>query len=195
MHDPTPCAQAASIKFCISRPSSMQVQGSSPCITSAIASVAPARCPANWPHFDSPTRVSRFFTTTRSHGCVFFDDPVQRPVSRMSSRTSSGISRWENWRTARNDRIRPVSRTGQVYRSALLTPLVKAAVCREFGAPLAIEEVDLAPPQGGELRVLVKACGICQSDVHRIEGAWGGTLPAIFGHEAAGIVDAVGPGV
>ena len=72
---------------------------------------------------------------------------------------------------------------------------MKAAVCREFGAPLVIEEVDLAPPQAGEVKVQVKACGICQSDVHSIEGAWGGTLPAIFGHEAAGVIDAVGPGV
>jgi S-(hydroxymethyl)glutathione dehydrogenase/alcohol dehydrogenase len=72
---------------------------------------------------------------------------------------------------------------------------VKAAVCRAFRTPLAIEEVDVAPPQAGEVSVRVKACGICQSDVHSIEGAWGGTLPAIFGHEAAGVVDAVGPGV
>jgi S-(hydroxymethyl)glutathione dehydrogenase / alcohol dehydrogenase len=72
---------------------------------------------------------------------------------------------------------------------------VKAAVCRAFGAPLAIEEVALASPQSGEVRVQVKACGICQSDVHSIEGAWGGTLPAIFGHEAAGVIDALGAGV
>lgn len=72
---------------------------------------------------------------------------------------------------------------------------MKAAVCRAFNAPLAIEEVDIAPPQSGELKVQLKACGICQSDVHSIEGAWGGTLPAIFGHEAAGVIDAVGPGV
>jgi len=72
---------------------------------------------------------------------------------------------------------------------------MKAAVCREFRTPLAIEEVGIASPQSGEVKVQVKACGICQSDVHSIEGAWGGRLPAVFGHEAAGIVDAVGPGV
>jgi len=72
---------------------------------------------------------------------------------------------------------------------------VKAAVCREFRTPLAIEEVGIASPQAAEVKVRVKACGICQSDVHSIEGAWGGTLPAIFGHEAAGIIEAVGPGV
>jgi Zn-dependent alcohol dehydrogenase len=72
---------------------------------------------------------------------------------------------------------------------------MKAAVCREFGKPLVIEEVDLDSPQQGEVRVRLTACGICQSDVHTMEGAWGGVLPAVFGHEAAGIVDAVGDGV
>jgi Zn-dependent alcohol dehydrogenase len=72
---------------------------------------------------------------------------------------------------------------------------VKAAVCRKFGAPLEIEEVELAAPAGGEVRVQIKACAICHSDVHYAEGAWGGELPAIYGHEAAGIVDAVGEGV
>jgi Zn-dependent alcohol dehydrogenase len=72
---------------------------------------------------------------------------------------------------------------------------VKAAVCRKFGAPLEIEEVDLAPPSSGEVRVQIKACAICHSDVHYAEGAWGGELPAVYGHEAAGIVDAVGEGV
>jgi len=72
---------------------------------------------------------------------------------------------------------------------------MKAAVCRKFGEPLEIEEVELAPPLSGEVRVQIKACAICHSDVHFAEGAWGGELPAIYGHEAAGIVDAVGAGV
>jgi len=72
---------------------------------------------------------------------------------------------------------------------------MKAAVCREFGKPLTIEDVHLDSPQADEVRVQVKACGICQSDTHSVEGAWGGVLPAIFGHEAAGVVEAVGDGV
>lgn len=72
---------------------------------------------------------------------------------------------------------------------------MKAAVCRDFGKPLTIEDVHLDLPHAGEVRVQVKACGICQSDTHSIEGAWGGVLPAIFGHEAAGVVEAVGDGV
>lgn len=72
---------------------------------------------------------------------------------------------------------------------------MKAAVCRAFDAPLVIEELDLAPPQSGEIRVRLAACAICHSDIHYIDGAWGGTLPAVFGHEAAGVIDAVGTGV
>ena len=72
---------------------------------------------------------------------------------------------------------------------------MKAAVCRAFGAPLVIEEVSLRPPAGSEIEVQVAACAICHSDIHYMEGAWGGRLPAVYGHEAAGIVRAVGPQV
>ncbi len=66
-----------------------------------------------------------------------------------------------------------------------------AAVCRTFNAPLTIEEVELDPPGPGEVEVVLSACAICHSDVHFIDGAWGGTLPAVYGHEAAGVVAAV----
>jgi len=72
---------------------------------------------------------------------------------------------------------------------------MKAAVCREFGKPLTIEDVAVAVPNQGEVKVAVKACAICHSDIHFAEGAWGGKLPAVFGHEAAGVVEAVGAGV
>jgi len=72
---------------------------------------------------------------------------------------------------------------------------MKAAVCRAFGKPLAIEEVDLAAPRGGEVKVQLAACAICHSDIYYAEGAWGGALPAIYGHEAAGVVEEVGPDV
>jgi S-(hydroxymethyl)glutathione dehydrogenase / alcohol dehydrogenase len=71
----------------------------------------------------------------------------------------------------------------------------RAAVCRAFGQPLSIEEIDLAEPGQGEIRVKIQACSICHSDIFFWEGAWGGELPAVYGHEAAGIVEAVGPGV
>jgi Zn-dependent alcohol dehydrogenase len=72
---------------------------------------------------------------------------------------------------------------------------VRAAVCHAFGAPLAIEELVLDPPEQGEVKVRIAACAICHSDIHFAEGAWGGRLPAVYGHEAAGIVESVGAGV
>jgi Zn-dependent alcohol dehydrogenase len=72
---------------------------------------------------------------------------------------------------------------------------MKAAVCREFGKPLTIEDVTLADPGPGEIRVKMAACAICHSDIIYADGGWGGALPAVYGHEAAGVVDRVGPGV
>jgi len=74
-------------------------------------------------------------------------------------------------------------------------PQIKAAVCREFGAPLTIETVTLAAPNMGEVEVTLKACAICHSDISFIDGGWGGALPAVYGHEAAGHISAVGDGV
>jgi S-(hydroxymethyl)glutathione dehydrogenase/alcohol dehydrogenase len=71
-------------------------------------------------------------------------------------------------------------------------PAVKAAVCHGFGEPLAVEEIDLDPPGLAEVRVRVAACAICHSDVAYASGAWGGRLPAVYGHEAAGVVEEVG---
>lgn len=73
--------------------------------------------------------------------------------------------------------------------------LMKAAVCRAFGQDLSIEDIALAEPARGELRVRLKASAICHSDIFFIDGNWGGDLPAVYGHEAAGIVEAVGSDV
>ncbi len=72
---------------------------------------------------------------------------------------------------------------------------IRAAVCHEFGAPLSIEEVTLAAPGADEVEVAVEAVAICHSDISYADGAWGGALPAVYGHEAAGRVTAVGAGV
>jgi Zn-dependent alcohol dehydrogenase len=72
---------------------------------------------------------------------------------------------------------------------------MKAAVCRAFNTPLSIETVTLAAPRPGEVEVTLAACAICHSDIHYMDGAWGGALPAVYGHEAAGWVTAVGDGV
>ena len=72
---------------------------------------------------------------------------------------------------------------------------IRAAVCREFGKPLTIETVELADPGPGEIEVDVKACAICHSDIIYADGGWGGVLPAVYGHEAAGVVSRIGAGV
>ncbi|WP_323763561.1 Zn-dependent alcohol dehydrogenase [Marinovum sp.] len=74
-------------------------------------------------------------------------------------------------------------------------PQIQAAVLRAFGAPLAIEEVTLRDPGAGEIEVTLDAVAICHSDISFAEGGWGGTLPAVYGHEAAGRVTALGAGV
>ena len=72
---------------------------------------------------------------------------------------------------------------------------MRAAICREFGKPLEITEVTLADPGPGEVRATVKAVAICHSDVLYASGGWGGQLPAVYGHEAAGVVTKIGAGV
>jgi S-(hydroxymethyl)glutathione dehydrogenase/alcohol dehydrogenase len=70
----------------------------------------------------------------------------------------------------------------------------RAAVCHAFSAPLAVEEVSLARPGPDEVCVRVTACAVCHSDVAYAAGAWGGELPAVFGHEACGTVVEAGEG-
>lgn len=72
---------------------------------------------------------------------------------------------------------------------------IRAAVCHAFAAPLVIEDVHLAAPKPGEVEVTLKAVAICHSDISYADGSWGGSLPAVYGHEAAGVVSALGEGV
>ncbi len=71
----------------------------------------------------------------------------------------------------------------------------RAALLREVGQPLVIEEVELAEPQAGEVLVRIAAAGVCHSDLHYMKGEWAIPKPAVLGHEGAGIVERVGPGV
>jgi alcohol dehydrogenase len=80
---------------------------------------------------------------------------------------------------------------------------VRAAVLREIGRPapyaesrpLAIEQVELDPPGPGEVWVHVRAAGLCHSDLSVIDGNRPRPMPMVLGHEAAGVVAAIGPGV
>jgi S-(hydroxymethyl)glutathione dehydrogenase / alcohol dehydrogenase len=72
---------------------------------------------------------------------------------------------------------------------------MKAAVCYEFGEPLQLANVMLDEPHAGEVKVRLAATAICHSDVHLINGDWHGELPVVPGHEAAGVVEAIGANV
>lgn len=72
---------------------------------------------------------------------------------------------------------------------------MKAAVLHEAGQPLRIEDVNVHPPQRGEVQVRMYAGGVCHSDLHVMKGDLAMPMPIILGHEGSGIVEAVGDGV
>lgn len=70
-----------------------------------------------------------------------------------------------------------------------------AALLESAGQPLALRSIEIAAPGPGQVRVRVKHCGVCHSDLSIVDGSFPSPTPIVLGHEAAGIVDAVGPGV
>ena len=80
---------------------------------------------------------------------------------------------------------------------------IRAAVLREMGLPapyaqsrpLAVEEVELGEPGRGEVLVRIRAAGLCHSDLSVVDGSRPRVMPMVLGHEAAGDVETVGPGV
>lgn len=73
---------------------------------------------------------------------------------------------------------------------------IRAAILEEFGKPLVIDEVELAEPQQGEVLVRLAACGVCHTDAYTASGVDPtGYAPCVLGHEGAGVVERVGPGV
>src|SRR5881296_3287503 len=73
---------------------------------------------------------------------------------------------------------------------------IRAAVLEKFGAPLEIQELDLAEPRSGEVLVRLVACGVCHTDLYTASGADpSGYSPTVLGHEGAGVVERVGDDV
>jgi propanol-preferring alcohol dehydrogenase len=74
---------------------------------------------------------------------------------------------------------------------------MKAAVVKDFGAPLVVRDVPVPTPGPGQALVEISATGVCHTDLHAADGDWPvkPTLPFIPGHEGAGTVAALGPGV
>jgi S-(hydroxymethyl)glutathione dehydrogenase/alcohol dehydrogenase len=69
---------------------------------------------------------------------------------------------------------------------------MKAAVLREVGKPLQIEDVQINKPGPHEVLIRTKAAGLCHSDLHFMEGSYPHPLPAVLGHESAGVVEQIG---
>ncbi|MFI1539811.1 S-(hydroxymethyl)mycothiol dehydrogenase [Streptomyces anandii] len=76
-----------------------------------------------------------------------------------------------------------------------MTHEVRAVVARHKGAPVSVETVLVPDPGPGEALVRVQACGVCHTDLHYRQGGIGDEFPFLLGHEAAGVVEAVGEGV
>lgn len=72
---------------------------------------------------------------------------------------------------------------------------MKAAVINKINNAFEIEDIQIDKPQGREVLVEVKASGLCHSDLHMVENDFGVPLPAVFGHELAGVVKEIGPDV
>ncbi|HEY3796763.1 MAG TPA: Zn-dependent alcohol dehydrogenase [Caulobacteraceae bacterium] len=72
---------------------------------------------------------------------------------------------------------------------------MKAAVLREVGKPLQIEDVQVRKPGPSEVLIRTAAAGVCHSDLHFVEGSYPARVPVVLGHESAGIVEAVGDDV
>ncbi len=73
---------------------------------------------------------------------------------------------------------------------------MRAAVLEQVGSPLVVhDDVEAEEPRQGEVAVRVAHCGVCHSDLSIVDGTFPGLLPVVLGHEAAGVVEAVGPGV
>ncbi|MGH8876229.1 MAG: alcohol dehydrogenase catalytic domain-containing protein, partial [Stackebrandtia sp.] len=72
---------------------------------------------------------------------------------------------------------------------------VRGVVARAKNAEVSLETIMVPDPGPGEALVRVKACGVCHTDVHYREGGINDEFPFLLGHEASGIVEAVGPGV
>jgi S-(hydroxymethyl)glutathione dehydrogenase / alcohol dehydrogenase len=72
---------------------------------------------------------------------------------------------------------------------------MRAAVLHRAGEPLRVQDVEVEPPREGEVAVRMAASGVCHSDLHVVDGVHPNPMPVILGHEGAGVVEAVGPGV
>src|SRR5277367_5440432 len=82
-----------------------------------------------------------------------------------------------------------------LVRSSRMAHEVKGVIASAKGAPVSVTTVVVPDPGPGEALVAVQACGVCHTDLHYREGGINDDFPFLLGHEASGVVEAVGPGV
>ena len=82
------------------------------------------------------------------------------------------------------------------HSSWVRSAAMRAALLTEPGQPLVlVDDIEIEPPRAGEVRVRIHHCGVCRSDLSVVDGKVPQALPMVLGHEAAGVVEEVGPGV
>src|SRR5215475_10890430 len=117
---------------------------------------------------------------------------------RNGSRTTCAGRRSNgSWRSRPSPATRPRAPhvTSTCKRPTVRRSTMRAAVLTEVNKPLELIELEQEGPKAGEVRVKVKAAGVCMSDWHIMNGDWPLPLPMVLGHEAAGIVVELGAGV
>ena len=80
-------------------------------------------------------------------------------------------------------------------RGGNMTTIVRAAVLGSTGEAAVVRDLELIEPRAGEVRVRMLASGVCHSDLHVRDGEWERPTPIVMGHEGAGVIEALGPGV
>ena len=167
---------------------------------SASASASKARSPA------TPTRRRAACSTPAARATSATSAISRSRSSRRSSPATSGAATTRSRSCASCSRPRPSRRgpgggaAASGTADARTRPRgralkVRAAVLERVGAPLAVTELDLAPPGPGEVLVRLHASGVCHSDYNAMDGTAPTRCPAVLGHEGAGVVAAAGEGV
>src|SRR4029077_11908614 len=122
----------------------------------------------------------------------------RRPLTRSSTRTTQHPSD-QGRTTISADKVshccRGRTRSISIFLTTVPPMQIKAAIVRERSGPFAIETVELCEPRPDEGIVRVVASGMCQTDLHGRDGYFDSPYPAVYGHEGAGVVHAVGDAV
>jgi S-(hydroxymethyl)mycothiol dehydrogenase len=115
--------------------------------------------------------------------------PETRPETRPEARPDSGGN-------GRSGAVAPRARTADgMGEETCMAEHVRGVVAQAKGEPVSLETIVVPDPEAGEAVVRIQACGVCHTDLHYREGGINDDFPFLLGHEAAGVVESVGPDV